>query len=59
MTLYLCERWSGTPENYGTRLECFYREGASAKEVENGLDLFQYPEGFWVIREENDCEDED
>jgi hypothetical protein len=45
--------------NNGHVKEAFFREGESKEEVKKGLENFQWPEGEWVIAEEDDEEDEE
>jgi len=39
--------------------ERFFREGESAKEVKDGLELFQWPKGTWRISAVSDLTDAD
>jgi hypothetical protein len=46
--MYLC-RLIEQIKNQEIEHECFYREGDSRKEVQEGLDLFQWDKGQWYI----------
>ncbi len=38
----------------GFRKESFYRDGESAQDVLNSLQMFQYPKGTWTIEYNGD-----
>jgi hypothetical protein len=45
--MYRCELIN----NYGMVVEKFFRTGTSKSEVLEGLEMFQWPEGSWIITE--------